>query len=45
MVGEKEHASSIEELRDKVSEHFKEDTVILLKGSRGMAVERVIDDI
>ncbi|WP_026859234.1 UDP-N-acetylmuramoyl-tripeptide--D-alanyl-D-alanine ligase [Jeotgalicoccus psychrophilus] len=45
MVGEKEHTSSIEELRDKVTEHFNEDTVILLKGSRGMAVERVIDDI
>ncbi|MGO1923388.1 MAG: UDP-N-acetylmuramoyl-tripeptide--D-alanyl-D-alanine ligase [Jeotgalicoccus sp.] len=42
---EKEHTSSIEELRDKVTEHFNEDTVILLKGSRGMAVERVIDDI
>lgn len=45
MMGEKEHTSSIEELRDKVTAHFNEDTVILLKGSRGMAVERVIDDI
>ena len=42
---EKEHMSSIEELRNKVNAHFNEDTVILLKGSRGMAVERVIDDI
>lgn len=45
ITGEKEHTSSIEELRDKVTAHFKEDTVILLKGSRGMAVERVIEDI
>src|SRR5699024_12168658 len=42
---DKEHISSIDELRDKVQAHFNEDTVILLKGSRGMAVERVIDDI
>lgn len=42
---EKEHTSSMEELKTKVQQHFNEDTVILLKGSRGMAVERVIDDI
>lgn len=42
---DKEHIPSIDELRDKVQAHFNEDTVILLKGSRGMAVERVIDDI
>ena len=42
---DKEHTSSIEELKNKVQKHFNEDTVILLKGSRGMAVERVIDDI
>lgn len=42
---DKEHTSSIEELKRKVQTHFKDDTVILLKGSRGMAVERVIGDI
>lgn len=42
---DKEHTTSIEDLKSKVQAHFNEDTVILLKGSRGMAVERVIDDI
>lgn len=41
---DKLHIESIEELRDGVRECFKTDTVILLKGSRGMALERVLTD-
>ena len=40
----KVHFDSIEELRRSVREHFNADTVILLKGSRGMALERVLTD-
>lgn len=41
----KEHVSTIEALKEQVQQHFKNDAVILLKGSRGMALERVIEDI
>ena len=40
----KMHIWTIEDLRDQVTEHLNKDTAILLKGSRGMALERVIQD-
>lgn len=40
---EKVHVDTIESLSAKVQTHFKKDTVILLKGSRGMALERVMN--
>lgn len=43
-TSDKLHVDSIEELQKKVHAHLEEDTAILLKGSRGMALERVIKD-
>lgn len=40
---DKEHVQTMELLREKVQTHLNADTVVLLKGSRGMAMERVID--
>ena len=41
----KHHFDSIEALSAALSPHLTEDTVVLLKGSRGMAVERVMEYI
>lgn len=38
----KRHFDSIEALSEELTQHLKDDTVVLLKGSRGMAVERVM---
>lgn len=46
VVGTKKvHFDSLEALAGALEEHLGPDTVILLKGSRGMAVERVIDHL
>ena len=42
---EKAHFDSLEALAGALEDHLGPDTVILLKGSRGMAVERVIDHL
>lgn len=42
---EKKHFDSLELLAQELKSHLDAGTVILLKGSRGMAVERVIDHI
>ncbi|AKG74772.1 UDP-N-acetylmuramoyl-tripeptide--D-alanyl-D-alanine ligase [Salinicoccus halodurans] len=42
---EKKHFASLEALAEELNPHLDARTVILLKGSRGMAVERVMDHI
>lgn len=41
----KKHFGSLEELAEELKMHLDENTVVLLKGSRGMGVERVIEYI
>ncbi|WP_411842617.1 UDP-N-acetylmuramoyl-tripeptide--D-alanyl-D-alanine ligase [Salinicoccus sp. HZC-1] len=42
---DRKHFDSLEELAEELKMHLGKDTVVLLKGSRGMAVERVIEYI
>lgn len=42
---EKKHFESLESLADELKAHLDEHSVVLLKGSRGMGVERVIEHI